>query len=128
MASDVIGLFGIRLLGRHGVHAFEREQGQPFEVDLEIETDVSPAARNDDLNLTIDYCRVYEMVRDVVEGPPCRLIETLAERLAGRILTETPAGAVRVRVRKPRAALPGATGVVQVEILRKRGDEEVAPC
>lgn len=120
LSQDRISLLGMRFYGRHGVYSFERELGQPFEADIEIETDLAQAGSTDDLTRTIDYCRLYEIAKDVIEGPPRRLMESLAEEIARRVLTLSGAVAATVRIRKPRAHLPGATGMVQVEIRRRR--------
>jgi 7,8-dihydroneopterin aldolase/epimerase/oxygenase len=111
-------LTGMRFHGYHGVFEEEARLGAPFIVDLEIEADL-PAT--DDLARTIDYARVYELVRRVVTGERYRLIEALAHRLARDILdAEHLARAVTVRVHKPHAPLPGAVGDVMVEIHRRR--------
>ncbi len=123
LSQDRISLLGMRFYGRHGVYSFERELGQPFEADIEIETDLAQAGSTDDLTRTIDYCRLYEIAKDVIEGPPRRLMESLAEEIARRVLALAginPVTAVTVRVRKPRAQLPGTAGAVQVEIRRRR--------
>ena len=52
---DRITLTGITGYGHHGVFGFEREQGQPFVVDLTCQLDLSAAAASDDLQQTIDY-------------------------------------------------------------------------
>jgi dihydroneopterin aldolase len=109
--------------GRHGVTDGERAQAQPFEVDVEIHLDTRPAGLADDLSKTVDYADVFEICRSVVEGPGRRLIETLAEEIAGKLLAlSEPLGAteVVVRVRKPRAPLPGRLDHAAVEITRPR--------
>ncbi len=62
------------------------------------------------------------MARDIVEGPPVQLIETLAERIAAGALQDHPAvEAVKVKVTKPHVRL-GDTVLAgsAVEILRRR--------
>lgn len=118
MAGDVIRLLGMTFMGGHGVRAWERSAPQPFEVDLEARLDLQIAGRADDLTLTVDYCLLYEAVREVVQGPEHRLVEALAERIAARVLSLGRIEAVTVRVRKPRAALPGPADTVEVEITR----------
>jgi dihydroneopterin aldolase len=70
MASDRIRLRNMLLYGCHGVTPAERAVGRPFEVDVELAVDLSPAAGTDDLGATIDYAAVYETVKRVHdEGP-----------------------------------------------------------
>lgn len=119
--SDRIVLAGLAFEARHGVYPEEKETGRRFEVDVEMELDLAPAGRSDDLGLTVDYGRVAEAIRDVLEGPSVDLIETLAERVATAILESfAPVRAVVVRVRKPGVALAVQVGYAGVEIRRAR--------
>jgi dihydroneopterin aldolase len=96
---DRIELRGLRVLGIHGVLPEERERPQPFEVDLDLEVDLRRAGRSDDLVDTIDYGAVAGAVAAAVRGPHLDLLESLAERIAGAVVTaagsatEGPGGA-----------------------------------
>lgn len=121
--ADRIVLAGLVFEARHGVHPEEKTTAQRFEVDVELELDLGPAGRTDDLTRTVDYGRVAERVRDVVLGPSVDLIETLAERIATAVLGDAPAvDAVIVRVRKPGVVLVVPVDHAAVEIRRARGD------
>ncbi len=115
---DRVSLLGLVFFGRHGAYPPERELGQRFEVDLEIACDTRPAAGRDRLEDALDYTKAYAAARDIMEGQPVNLLETLAERLADAVLAIPLARGVRVRVRKPHAPLPGAFSTVQVEVVR----------
>jgi len=120
-SNDRILLTGLTFYGYHGVNPEERQLGQRFVVDLALGLDLGPAGRSDDLARTINYSEVYKLVREVVEGPPCALIEAVAERIAERTLAQTSATSVRVRVAKPWAPVKGmVAGEVAVEINRAR--------
>ncbi len=122
MKGDRILLEEMVFHGRHGTLPAERELGQPFVVSVELHLDLRPAGASDDLAKTVDYGEVHRMARGIVEGPPVRLIETVAERIASGALDEHPAvEAVRVRVAKPHVRL-GDTVLAgsAVEILRRR--------
>ncbi len=119
MASDRIRLSSILLYGCHGVTEAEREVGRPFEVDVELTTDLAAAADTDDLAATVDYARVYEIVRRVHEAGPYRLLEALAGRIAKEIADELGAAEVTVRVRKPSPPVGGVVGAAEVEITRR---------
>jgi dihydroneopterin aldolase len=97
---QVIRVRGIRAEGRHGASAGERDDPQPFEVDLEIEVE----AAGDDLDTTADYRDVAAAVRAVIEGEPVTLIETLAGRIASAMVGISGVRSCRVVVHKPRAA------------------------
>jgi dihydroneopterin aldolase len=109
--------------GRHGVGEHERAALQPFEVDVEVHLDLRPAGLADDLAATVDYGDVFEICRAIVEGPGRRLIESIAEAIAQDVLERSAAAGateVVVRVRKPKAPLPGQFDDASVEIVRRR--------
>ena len=122
MSEDRILLTDMVFHGHHGTLPAENELGQPFVVSIELHLDLRPAGSSDDLTRTVDYGGVHRMARDIVEGPPVQLIETLAERIAAGVLRDHPAvEAVKVRVAKPHVRL-GDTMLAgsAVEILRRR--------
>jgi dihydroneopterin aldolase len=98
--SHVIRVRGIRAEGRHGASAGERDDPQPFEVDLELEVE----ATGDDLDTTADYREVVAAVRATIEGEPVTLIETLAERIVAAVRAVSGVRSCRAVVHKPRAA------------------------
>lgn len=124
---DVITLRGIRARGNHGVYAFERENSQPFGVDLSLYVDTRAAARSDDIGQTVDYARIAKQVVDVLTGPPVYLVETLASRVAEAVLANPRVRAVDVTIHKPEAPLQEQFGDVSVTIRRSREDAEQAP-
>jgi 7,8-dihydroneopterin aldolase/epimerase/oxygenase len=97
---DRIELRGMLFQGRHGVRDSERDQAQEFRVDIEVDADLSRAARSDRLADTIDYTKLRRIARDVIEGPPASLLETLAGRIADGVLEVPGVAAVSVRVAK----------------------------
>ncbi len=121
-SKDRILLEGMVFHGRHGTLPAERELGQPFVVDVELRLNLRPAGLSDDLAQTVDYGAVHRRAREIVEGEPVNLTETLAERIAATILEyHPPVEAVRVKVAKPHVRL-GDTILAgsAVEILRHR--------
>ena len=84
---DRIELHGMSFLGRHGVREAERAKDQEFNVDVDIEVDLSAPAATDQLTDTIDYTFVRAAAKEVIEGPPHRLLESLAGEIG---LTRRP--------------------------------------
>lgn len=117
---DQIQLRGLRFYGTHGVLAEEHVRSQPFEVDLDLFLDLRAAATSDELADTVDYGRLCELARSVVEGPPASLLECLAERIADGAL-EISSGRVErviVTVRKLRPPVPIDIASAAVRICR----------
>lgn len=114
-------LHNIRLHGRHGWYDHELETPQPFEVDVELLLNLQPAGIEDDLERSVDYGRVYEVVRPIVESTSFRLLEALAEAISHELLAGfPPVDEVGVRVRKPGVQLGGPLDHAGVEIWRRR--------
>lgn len=119
--SDRVFLRDVPFFGRHGVFPEEQVLGQRFVLDVDWWLDTRPAAWADDAALTVSYQAVYDQMKAVVEDDPVHLIETLAERIATRLLDHFPTiEQVRVVVRKPGAPISGVFGDVGVEIIRQR--------
>jgi dihydroneopterin aldolase len=125
MSEDRIVLEDMVFHGRHGTLQAEHELGQPFVVSIELRLDLRPAGTSDDLTKTVDYSEVHRMARDIVEGLPVQLTETLAERIAAATLDGYPAvKAVKVKVAKPHVRLDDTVlAGSAVEILRRREAE-----
>jgi len=122
MSEDRILLEGMVFHGRHGTLPAERELGQPFVVDVELRLDLRAAGLADDLTRTVDYSEVHRRAKEIVEGPPAGLTETVAERIAAAVLEEhPPVEAIRVKVGKPNVRLGDTVLTASaVEITRRR--------
>lgn len=120
---DRLSLLGLRFEARHGVHDWEKETAQPFEVDVVLHADLAAAAERDDLAATADYGALHGVVRATVEDRSFDLIEALAGAIANAALAATDPSvvdAVEVRVRKPKAPIDGAFDTVEAALLRRR--------
>lgn len=117
--SDTIVLDGMVFQGTHGVNPEEQVTPQPFEVDVELALNLQPAGLSDDLEQTVDYSRVFDTCRQIVESTRFNLIEALAEAIAHELLADFPVQEVTVRVRKPKVKLGGPLRAAGVEIRRR---------
>jgi dihydroneopterin aldolase len=113
-------LRNIQLQGRHGYYEHELEAPQPFQVDIELLLNLQPAGIDDDLEKSVDYARVYDVVRQIVESTSYRLLEALAEAISHELLSDFPVTEVGVRVRKPKVQLGGPLDYAGVEVWRRR--------
>lgn len=109
----------MRFDGKHGYHDRELETAQPFEVDVELVMNLQPAGVDDDLTKTVDYGRVYDIVRQIVESTSFRLLEAIAEAISHEVLAAFDVQEVGVRVRKPAVRLGGPLDHAAVEIWRR---------
>ena len=121
MAGDRIILEGMQFYGYHGGTPEERSLGQPFQIDMEAELDLSIAGKSDNGDDTVSYTHLYRVVKEVLDGAPKNLLETLAEQIAQRALDSFPLAAVTVRVKKTRPPIKGAVlSGAAVEVYRVR--------
>lgn len=107
---------GLRAFAYHGCTPRERERGQIFLVDIELEYDADAAVRGDDLSRAVDYDALAGDVHAIVTGERHDLIETLAARIGEHIMEKTSAISALVRVRKPEAPMRCEVGEVAVEM------------
>ena len=108
----IIELAGLELYGYHGVLEDERENGQTFWYDLELE--VGEWGTNDRIEDAVDYRLVVEVVREVNEQR-FELLEALASTVAETVMSRFALARVKVRVRKRPAGLPVEYSAVTAE-------------
>ncbi|MGN7410515.1 dihydroneopterin aldolase [Sporosarcina sp. SAFN-010] len=117
---DFIHLNEMQFYGYHGALAEETVLGQRFTVSVSMAVDLTEAGTNDDLSKTVNYAEAYSVVQSIVEGEPVKLIEAVAERVAGKLLSDykDQVSGVRVLIVKPDPPIPGHYASVSVEIER----------
>lgn len=121
MNDERIELRGLRLLGRCGAAARERDVPQPLEVDLDVVADLGPAGRSDALGDTVDYGGVCDIVAGAVAAAPVALLEHLAHVIADALLAgDRRIEAVVVTVRKLRPPVPHDLASAGVRLSRAR--------
>ena len=113
--ADEILIRGLQLPTRIGVTREERAEEQILRGHLTLRT--AEFSEDDDLEKTVDYQKVAEVVRELALKKERRLIETLATEIAGFLLRNYPLDSVRVEIEKK--ILP-ETDWVGVSIERER--------
>lgn len=117
---NIIKIKNASFYAYHGALEEEQSIGGKFEIDVDIFTDFTKAAHDDDLKETIDYDKVYKFINSVVHTKKYKLIETLATFLADEILKQYPtAEKVAVRVRKHHVPVGGVLDYVEAEVIKE---------
>ncbi len=116
--SDTVFIRNLVIQTIIGIHPSERTTPQTVLVSLELETETTTAAADDDIVNALDYERLALRVREFVSQAEFQLIETLAERLASLVLEDLRVTQVSIEVQKP-GAIPNAE-TVGVRIQRAR--------
>jgi len=119
--QNIIRIRKATFYGYHGVRSEEQRVGGKFEADVDIYTDFVEAAKEDSLEKTIDYHKVYSFMYHLALEQKYYLIEALASKIANELLIKFKRIAkVAVRVRKNNPPLGGVVECVEVEVVKDR--------
>lgn len=101
----------------HGVFEQEKALGQRFFVDVVMDVEAGDALVSDDIEQTVHYGLVYELVEKIMTGSRRNLIETLANDVALGLTAWSPMiRRVEVAIRKPSAPIAGVLDYVEVRV------------
>jgi len=113
----IVELSALSIFGYHGVYPEERERGQRFLFDVELEVGDRGAA--DRLEEAVDYAEVARCVRGVSDSRRYDLLEALASAVADELMARFSPARARVRVRKPEVR-PGGLEVEHAAVTVER--------
>ena len=113
--SDWLKIHDLVVETKIGVFDWERNEAQKIWVDLEVPADARKAAASDDVKHAIDYGALVTAIRNHVQHKSYKLLETMAEEIAGIATGQFRAQQVSVLVKK--RSLPGV-GEAVVEVVR----------
>ena len=103
-----VELRGLRIFGRHGVHAEEKANGQDFLFDVDLV--VGESGMSDRLEDAVDYRAVASTVKELSDARTYDLLEALATAIADELLRRFGAERAVVRVTKPAVRPAGLEG------------------
>lgn len=116
---DRVRLEGLVVDAPIGVYAHEHGVLQKLEIDLIVETDIRAAAANDAIEEAIDYDGLARAARAIAQARHHALIETVAERIADRLLGELGPRARRIFVRVTKPGAVAGARAPSVEVWRE---------
>jgi dihydroneopterin aldolase len=112
----LISLTGMEFFAYHGCNPEEQKKGNKFNVDLEFFTSTDEAEKNDDLSKTIDYQKVYDVIKREMDIKS-KLLENVARRILNALFENFPAlGSAKIVVSKLNPPLGGNVGKVSVAL------------
>ncbi len=114
---DIVYIHELRIETIIGIYDWERERRQIVSLDLEMGTDIRPAAATEDIALALDYHAVAMRLIGYIESSEFLLLETMAESVAALVMREFPVPWLRLRIGKPGAV----AGARDVGVLIERG-------
>ena len=119
--NDRIFIRGLSMHAYHGVMAHEAKVGQTFTIDLDLDIDLSDAARSDKVSDTVSYDQVATRASEAFGSRRFRLIEAAAGSVADAILGSFPrVRSVAVTIHKPHAPIAATFSDVGVTLVRSR--------
>ncbi|MDO8878534.1 MAG: dihydroneopterin aldolase [Pseudolabrys sp.] len=119
--NDRIFIKGLSLHAYHGVMAHEAKVGQTFTIDLDLDIDLTDAARSDRVKDTVSYDQVATCASDAFCAQRFRLIEAAAGGVANAVLATFPrVRAIAVTIHKPHAPIAATFSDVGVTVVRTR--------
>lgn len=121
--TNILRIKNASFYAYHGALKEEQHIGGKFEADVDLHTNFSEAAKNDDLELTVNYEKVYKFINRIIHEKKYYLIETLAMVIADELLKHFPSiEKVAVRVRKNSVPVGGLIDCVEAEVIKENGE------
>lgn len=108
---DYIHIDNLSFAGKHGYYEHERKVEQEFLVSVRLGFDTTKAGDTDNLEDTLDYQWVKDIVRRTLEGGSRYLIEKLANEIATLIQEDSRILSVEVTIKKTAVWDNGVPGV-----------------
>lgn len=90
MKSSYVLLENVKFHAFHGVLPQERKVGNDYQVSLRIGYDISRAMVSDEVNDTLNYAEVYQLLCQEMMVPSA-LLERVAGRIGERLFRQFPA-------------------------------------
>ena len=103
MTKDIIQIAGLEITAIVGILEAERVKEQKILLDLEIHTDIRPAARSRMIEDTLDYSYLANEAERIIRKGKYLLLETLAEDVCDYCLNQPRVSSVDLSVKKPDA-------------------------
>ena len=116
-----IRIHNMMFYGFHGFYEYEREQGQKFYIDVEIDMDDAKAIETDNINDAVDSAAVYDLVGEAVKRQRYQLLISLSAHIGDKLLGRYPnIKSVTATIRKPSVPIAGPIDYIEVETTRYR--------
>ena len=109
----LITVEGIRVFAHHGHLPEEAVLGGHFIVNVWVEADTTEVGKTDDLNHTVDYVRIIEIVKEQM-AIRSNMIEYPAKRIVDAILPLHKVQKVKVEVEKIQPPIDAAFDKISV--------------
>ena len=114
----------LKIFAYHGVHDFEKKDGQDFFVDAVLDLTEMPGFETDEINQVISYSAVVKAIKKVMTEKSYNLIEKAAVEIISEIFSSfSEVKSVDMTVKKPHAPIKEEFEYVAVRFKKVRGEK-----
>lgn len=111
---------GIKIYAYHGCFKEETLIGTNFLIDVELDVDLKNAAESDNLNDTVNYQTVFQVIKKEMEIPS-KLLEHVAGRCIKSLFNDfNTVKTVAIKISKLNPPLGGQINAVAVKLFEHR--------
>jgi len=111
-----ISLEGMEFYAHHGYYKDEFTRGNKFVVDLHFDTDITDAAKSDELEHALNYEEIYQIVKGEM-AVRSKLLEHAAQRILSKLQEQfTDIKNIEITLSKMNPPLEGIVQKVSVTI------------
>ena len=123
--NTYIFLKELRFFAHHGVGEQETHVGNEFTIDLRIKTDIAKAMRTDNVDDTVSYADIYEVIKQEM-NIPSKLLEHVVGRIARRLFRDFPTiEALELKLYKRNPPMGADIAAAGVEVCCNRSEVSV---
>jgi len=121
--TNIIRIKNAQFYAYHGALKEEQNIGGKFEIDVDVYTDFSEAAKQDNLQLTTNYHEIYKFLDKIIHSHNYYLIETIATKIADEVLEHFGGiDKIIVKVRKRSVPVGGMLDFVEAEVIKAKNE------
>lgn len=114
---DIVFIHDLQIETVIGIYDWERKIRQTISLDIEMATDISKAARSDDIEDALSYKTVAKRLIEFVQQSEFELVEALAEKICSIVMDEFSVPWIKLTLHKPGAV----RGSKSVGVIIERG-------
>jgi 7,8-dihydroneopterin aldolase/epimerase/oxygenase len=114
--NGTVQIRNVEFQGKHGASADERRSSRRFQVDVDLSFPMVRAMESDRLADTVNYRDVCEVVVQIGEARPYRLLEALAAEMLREMRKRWPQASIAIELRKLHPPCPGNPAYTAVRL------------
>ena len=117
---------GLEVFAYHGVHDFEKKEGQIFIIDIILDIPQLQGFETDEIDDVINYSQVIKVIKNSFSGQKYNLIEKTAYTVLESLFkTFKQINSADITIKKPNAPIKDKVEYVAFRVLKKRSDYNV---